>query len=234
MSDKTVLSILNRHLVPGEDYVFGFADLSGLTGERFMDYPYGISIGRRLDDRIVDSIRQGPNQSYYDHYRETNDTLSRLAGQIAGDLEQTGMNVVTVEPTVSTAALDTEYASGLRTDLSHKMVATRAGLGWIGKTALFISFRFGPRLRLVTILTDTPLRNEREPVTRSRCGTCILCVEACPARAATGQLWDITMDRDVFFNARKCRAMCHEFGKSRLHADARICGICISVCPVGQ
>ena len=27
----------------------------------------------------------------------------------------------------------------LRYDISHKMVATRAGLGWIGKTDLFVS-----------------------------------------------------------------------------------------------
>lgn len=144
------------------------------------------------------------------------------------------MKVIAVEPTVSTAALDAKYAVSLRTDLSHKMVATRAGLGWIGKTALFISERFGPRLRLVTILTTTPIRYGRTPVNHSLCGACRLCVEACPASAATGQLWDFTLDRDIFFNAHKCREMCHEFGKSRLHEDARICGICISVCPVGK
>ena len=38
------------------------------------------------------------------------------------------------------------------------MIATRAGLGWIGKTDLFISKDIGARLRLVSILIDRPVK----------------------------------------------------------------------------
>jgi len=34
----------------------------------------------------------------------------------------------------------------------------KAGLGWIGKNGLFISTKYGPRVRLGTILTDMELR----------------------------------------------------------------------------
>jgi epoxyqueuosine reductase QueG len=33
-----------------------------------------------------------------------------------------------------------------------------AGLGWIGKSCSLISPHFGPRLRLVTVLTNAPLK----------------------------------------------------------------------------
>jgi epoxyqueuosine reductase QueG len=114
------------------------------------------------------------------------------------------------------------------------MVATRAGLGWIGKTDLFISKEFGPRLRLVSILLKTPVKSESNPVNISRCGYCNICVDICPAKAANGKLWDITVDREEFFDPWKCRNQCVEFGITRLGIDARICGICVAVCPVGR
>jgi epoxyqueuosine reductase QueG len=47
--------------------------------------------------------------------------------------------------------------AGFASDLPHKTVATRAGLGWVGKSALLISDRFGAALRLTSVLTDAPL-----------------------------------------------------------------------------
>ena len=37
------------------------------------------------------------------------------------------------------------------------MAATSAGLGWIGKNGLLINREFGPRLSLVTVLTDAAI-----------------------------------------------------------------------------
>jgi epoxyqueuosine reductase QueG len=112
------------------------------------------------------------------------------------------------------------------------MVATRAGLGWIGKTDLFISREFGPRLRLVSILLKTPVKPKLKPVDMSRCGNCSICVDICPAKAANGKLWDITVDREVFYDPWKCRNQCAEFGMNRLGLDVRICGICVAACPI--
>jgi epoxyqueuosine reductase QueG len=114
------------------------------------------------------------------------------------------------------------------------MVATRAGLGWIGKTDLFISKKIGPRLRLVSILVKSALIAKSKPVDKSRCGTCNLCVEICPAKAANGLFWNINVKREDFFDPWKCRKQCAEFGKTKLGLDVRICGMCVAVCPVGQ
>ncbi|MCX6224925.1 MAG: epoxyqueuosine reductase [Bacteroidia bacterium] len=231
---KKIDSILLHHLVPATDFIYGFADLTGLLEKESGEFRYAISIGKLLDPRIVESITEGPTMEYFAHYRSMNADLSALSQSISEDLNALGIETRLVEPSVTTDQLDTIYEKTLRTPLSHKMAATRAGLGWIGKTDLFISNKFGPRLRLVTILTSTPLKATSRPINKSRCGTCNLCVYACPAGAANGKLWDITVDRDEFFDAFKCRRQCAEFGRTRLQMDARVCGICVAVCPIGK
>ena len=225
--------ILKNHLKPEEKYIYGFADLNGLLDKKFEGFNYGISIGRKLDDSIVSPIINGPTKEYYSHYRQINKDLELTTTQISKDLNNNGIESINIEPTVTTSDLDSKYSVLLRTDLSHKMVATRAGLGWIGKTDLFISKKLGPRLRLVSILIKAPVIPKSKPIVKSRCGDCNICVNICPANAANGLLWDITVKREDFFDAWKCRKQCTEFGRIRLGIDARVCGICIASCPVG-
>lgn len=226
--------ILQSYLRPEEQYIYGFAELTGLLPPKFEGFNFGISIGRRLNDHIVDSILHGPTQEYYSHYRQINTDLEQLTAVISKDLINNGINSIRIEPTVNTSELDSTYSKTLRTDLSHKLVATRSGLGWIGKTDLFVSNKFGPRLRLVSILINSPVKPQSKPVERSRCGKCNLCADVCPAQAANGKLWDISVEREEFFDPFKCRKQCAEFGRSRLGLDVRICGMCIAVCPVGK
>ncbi len=225
--------IIVRHLIPEENYIYGFADLTGFLDPKFEGFNYGISIGRKLDDRIVDPVINGPTKEYYSHYRAINKDLEQLTIHISEDLNANGIESLNIEPTVSTSDLDSKYSVMLRTDLSHKMVATRAGLGWIGKTDLFISKKIGPRLRLVSILLKTRVISKSKPVDKSRCGTCNICVDICPAKAANGLLWDIKVKREDFFDPWKCRKQCAEFGRVRLNTDARVCGMCVAVCPLG-
>ncbi len=226
--------ILKKHLNPEQDYIYGFADLTGLLDKKFEEFRYGISIGKKLTNSKVDPIVDGPTIEYYTHYKQINTDLAQLTNNISKDLNDKGIESMNIEPTVTTNDLDTTYSKTLRTDLSHKMVATRAGLGWIGKTDLFISKKIGPRLRLVSILLKSKVIPVSKPINRSRCGTCNICVEICPAKAANGVLWDINVKREDFFDPWKCRKQCAEFGKTRLGLDARVCGICVAVCPVGQ
>lgn len=227
-------NIIKDHLIPAENYIYGFADMTGLLQKKFEGYNFGISIGQRLDDAIVDKVINGPTMEYYSHYKQANTDLARISERICKDLNKNDIETFNISPTVSTSELDTIYFKTLRTDLSHKMVATRAGLGWIGKTDLFVSKDFGPRLRLVSILLKTPVKSKTKPTDISRCGNCKICVEICPAKAANGKLWDITVDREDFFDPWKCRNQCAEFGRTRLGMDARICGICVAVCPIGR
>jgi ferredoxin len=37
----------------------------------------------------------------------------------------------------------------------------------------------------------------------------------------------------LFFDAHTCREKCGEMARLYLNKDSRICGICVSVCPIG-
>ena len=203
-----------------DDLILGVADLRGLLHEKFKGYGYGILVGKRLEDPAVDSIleggRPGPTASYKTAYNNTNGALSGLVNRIARTLVSSGIDALAVEPTVSDESIDGELARTLRAELSHKMVATRAGLGWIGKTGLFVSERCGPRVRLATVLTTSPAGTPASPIDESRCGSCSLCVRWCPAGAATGKPWSVGVDRDEFFDPFRCRKTCLALSAERL------------------
>jgi epoxyqueuosine reductase len=233
--DTLIKEIIERNLVPAHEFIYGFADVRGLLDQEFDEFPMGISIGKKLDDKIVDAIEGGPTLEYYHHYRKINHQLAGIAMNICLELERNGIQGVGIVPTLSLSGEEFKpYLENLRYKISHKMIATRAGLGWIGKTDLFVSKVFGPRLRLVSILVNNPGEINHQTIDKSRCGRCNICVKKCPAQAATGELWDIFTYRDRFFNARKCYKKCGELGAKILNVDSRICGICVSVCPLGK
>jgi epoxyqueuosine reductase len=229
-TEEHIKQIIGNH----EQYIMGFADLSNILDKKYKGHHYAIVIGKKLDDAIMDTVESGPTTEYLDLYKQTNRHLSMLIHKIAGELKQMNISTIVIEPTVSDDQLDNEYYRTLRTDFSHKMAATQAGLGWIGKTALFISKKFGPRLRLATILINHPLPYSDNPIKESQCGKCSVCVDHCPAQAANGKLWNINVDRDEFYNPFKCREKCKELSWENMKQNTPICGICVSVCPVGK
>jgi epoxyqueuosine reductase len=217
------------------EYHVGFAPLQGLLKEPYNRFPSGIVIAKKLNGRILDSISEGPTQEYYLHYKAVNRTLADLAGAIILKLKEQEINCELVEPTFNhESEMGVDYPKTLAAAVSHKMLATRAGLGWIGKTDLLVSTRFGPRIRMVSILLDHPVIPESEVFNQSQCGTCTICVDNCPAKAANGILWDVQTPREAFFDAHKCREQCASFGRERLNSNVRVCGICVSVCPLGN
>ena len=227
-------NLIRKQIPDDGEHIWGFADLTGLLHERFKGYNYGIVVGKKLDDSIIDSVINGPNIDYCNQYIDTNRYLSSLMKEVAGELRTLGIRSLPINPTPSEVDRADDYDQTLRNTFSHKMVATRAGLGWIGKTDLFISKKFGPRLRLASVLVDYPLKPLNQPIDRSRCGKCNLCVAACPARAANGKLWNIHIDRDEFYSAAKCKETANRLTLEKIGRDMRLCGICVSVCPVGQ
>lgn len=229
-----IFEIISQLIGSEDKYIFGFADLTGLLPPQFKGYDHAIVFGKRLDDSIMDNVETGPTPDYHQLYKDTNNALSDLVHSIARRLETKNIACRIMEPTVSDDELDDTYYKTLRMDFSHKMAATRAGLGWIGKSDLLISKRFGPRLRLASILVDQPLPATGKPIEKSRCGKCNLCVQRCPANAANGKLWDIHTDRDEFYNPFKCREMCLELSRKNLNQQVSICGICVAVCPIGK
>jgi epoxyqueuosine reductase len=231
----TVMHLVHRVLGAHLDqslYENGFAELKGLLVGRYAGYSYGISILRRLDARIVDGIEDGPTREYFDLYHSINSELNDIAGKIAAELSAQGIVCEAVMATARDEDLDEQSRETLSHLLSHKLVATRAGLGWIGKTDLLVSRRFGPRVRLASIVTTAPLE-VGVPTVESECGRCRLCVEQCPAQAATGASWHAGGAREAFFDAFKCRDYCRKISMQRLGESISLCGKCVNVCPLG-
>ena len=229
------LNEIMKSILPDEsNYIIGFANMKGLLNDEYKKYNHALVIGKKLNSEIIDSIENGPNMEYYNHYCEVNKKLEEMAFSISEDFTSMQISNTVVKPTIMDSGLDKRYSETLRTNFSHKMAATRAGLGWIGKTALFVSEKLGPRLRLATILLEFDSELNISPITKSKCGNCDICVKKCPAGAANGILWDTTVDRDIFFDAKKCREKCKELSKLNLDKSMSICGICVSVCPYGK
>ena len=61
----------------------------------------------------------------------------------------------------------------------ERSLAVRAGLGWIGKSSMFVSPLYGSALFLCEILLSLPIEADK-PYTRDGCGRCTRCVDACP------------------------------------------------------
>jgi len=202
----------------------GFADLVELYPEVRYHLPRGISIAVAIDPHIIADIAAGPTRQYYDEYVRVNQQLNDLAALAADFLKGLGYRVKPVESTVAYVDPDTCSAP-----FQHKTVATRAGLGWIGKGALLITREYGSAIRLVSVLTDAPLPVGR-PMNHSHCGQCHACVEACPDGAIKGVNWQVGMFRDELYDAAICRETALKLAR-RVGVNHTVCGICINVCP---
>ncbi len=229
---EIIEGILTEEL-PSNIYTYGFADLNNLLSTIYKDYQYGISLMRKLDDEIIDEISEGPTLKYWNHYKEINNELREKVIIIANLLKSKGIEAIGIS-SVEDDERDDNYEKYLRYRLSHKMVATRAGFGWIGKTDLFISKKYGPRIRLASILINSKVQSKDMPLNESLCGICSVCVDFCPAKAANGKLWNISTDRDEYFDAFKCRDNCVKLTTDKIGKDERLCGICVSLCPRGK
>ena len=207
--------------------IVGFADLSELPAENRDGYRYGISIAVELNPKIVAIIGNGPSLEYYNEYKRKNDFLNQLAEDCAGLLKHKGFDSLAKTQSVVKTDETTK-----RSKLPHKTVATKAGLGWIGKCALLVTEEYGPAIRITSVLTNTDL-DVGTPITESRCGSCEDCKKICPAGAVTGKNWVPGMNRDDFYHALDCRDKIKERGKG-LGFTEGTCGLCFWVCPWTQ
>ena len=223
-----------REFCSPEWYAVGFADIRGLIHPDFNRFEGAISLLRKLPPNIVDRIAAGPTREYFDLYHAVNAELDTVTEKIAGRLRKNGVDALAYSATNNDEELDAQGNSLLKVKVSHKLAATRSGMGWIGKTDLLVTSLYGPRVRLATVLVGPAVLPEFPPIEESLCGSCLVCVRACPASAANGNLWKAGMSREEFYNPFRCREKCRELSKARIHEEISLCGICVSVCPKGK
>ena len=105
--------------------------------------------------------------------------------------------------------------------------ASRSGVGFYGKNTLLITQRHGSWVVLGTLVTDVEL--EPTPPLDLDCGSCRLCIDACPTGA---------LDEPGTLDATRClsywtqaAAPVPEEYRARLGAQVYGCDICQDVCP---
>jgi len=202
----------------------GFADIGDLPSRPRMGMDSAVWIAVALDPLIVRDMASGPTKLYEIEYRKVNERLAKLVRQAAKVVRGFGFEAHARLPTDE----DIDWID-LTTPLPHKTVATRAGVGWIGKCGLLVTEEFGSALRMAVVLTDASF-SWSQPVGASMCGDCEACVEACPAGAATGEDWIKGMEREEYYDAHLCHEHILKVTKAK-GITAKICGVCIAVCP---
>ncbi|VEN72818.1 4Fe-4S ferredoxin [Candidatus Desulfarcum epimagneticum] len=211
-------------------HMAGVADIQSLDGlpaipsDLLEPFTNAISIGVHLPVDIFGGISDRPTPGYIAVYREANAILDEVAAKTATHIESLGSRALAIP---ASEILDRENWMGA---VSHKAVALAAGLGWQGKNLLLITPRHGSRVRLVTVLSNAPLKTDA-PM-KNRCGRCSRCHDACPAGAIknvnTNSHYE-SRNEALYFD-QCARKLSEEFAKLP-GIGAPVCGICIRVCP---
>ena len=111
----------------------------------------------------------------------------------------------------------------------EREIASRAGLGWIGRNSMLIHPTKGSFIFLAEILTEMELPPD-PPFTADRCGDCTRCIDACPAGC-------ILPDRTV--DSRRCISYLTIEHRGSIPRELREaigrrifgCDVCQTVCP---
>jgi epoxyqueuosine reductase len=223
----TIGDYLKKRLIEKGASIVGFAELSSVPVEVRKGLPYGIVFGVALDPAVVPGIKGGPTMEYYNEYKRINTLLNGLGDYTERLLKDNGYAALAKTQKVVVVDDSTE-----QTELPHKTVATRAGIGWIGKSALLVTEEYGSALRISSVLTNAELK-AGTPVNSSRCGDCSICKDFCPGEAISGKVWEVGMDREEFFHAFDCRRAALE-RSGKIGLKETICGLCIMKCPWTQ
>jgi epoxyqueuosine reductase len=225
----------------------GFAPADPLEGAQF--YARWVALGyagqMHYLERHLDK-REDPRQMVpgartaiclgMDYYQPTPDKTDPLRGQIAcyargDDYHDTiKKRLATLwEFILKTAGSDTRGRYYVDTaPVLERELAQRAGLGWWGKNTCLIDKRRGSYFFLAEIITDLQLDYD-EPAP-DHCGTCTLCLDACPTDA---------FPEPYVLDATRCISYLNIELKGPIPRDLRQglgnwifgCDICQAVCP---
>jgi len=211
---------LRKILISNGADLIGFANIDGINKEM----PFGICVAVKLSKELIKSIQDGPNIFYFNEFQRINDLLDKIVTNGAEYLIKNGFKAIAQTKTT------VKFNDNFETDLPHKTIGTRAGLGWIGKCGLLVTNEYGSGIRISSILTNAKL-NCGEPINESKCGDCIECVKYCIGGAVTGKSWKANMERNELLDANKFAKAAKAISMEKMNKNVIICGKCFVVCP---
>lgn len=176
----------------------GYANVHGLANE-FIDLPNGISLVLKLPVEIIEYVNTEDYTSYWSEFHKKVDELKEMALKGEEYIKSKGYNAFAL--TMDRNECDMEKLLSI---LPYKTIATKSGMGWIGRSALFVTPEYGSAVILSGILTDAPLEFGEE-ITDSYCDDCENCQKACPVDAINPQKWNNRLKREDIIDIETCR-----------------------------
>jgi epoxyqueuosine reductase QueG len=222
--EQLTIKIIEKLKDLGADMV-GIGNLEELPCKARYNLPIGISVAVSYPTKVISDIDKFPTLEYLKWYNKINIRLDEIVTKGADYIKELGYQA---HPLSRSHVNITE--TDLTSTLPHKTVATRAGIGWIGKSALLVTKEYGSAIRISSLLTNAPLTTNT-PINESLCGDCVECVIACPGDAVTGENWKVSCSREDYYLAKKCSDKAKELSSRYLGEEITICGKCIEVCP---
>ena len=112
-----------------------------------------------------------------------------------------------------------------------RAVAQRAGLGWYGKNTNILTKGWGSWVFLAEIVTNLPL--EEDTPLKANCGSCELCLHACPTNALPNA-YELDTPRCISFLTIELRGSIPLELRPLMGNLIFGCDICQEVCPVNK
>lgn len=108
---------------------------------------------------------------------------------------------------------------------SHVIAGFYAGIGTIGMNHTLLTKEYGPRIRMVSVITDADITPDKM-LDRELCIKCRRCVKNCPMQAFT--------PREDSLAAHMDKHKCAKYHQQLKNEYRYPCGVCTAVCPVGE
>ncbi|MDD2482196.1 MAG: reductive dehalogenase domain-containing protein [Lutispora sp.] len=180
-----------------------------------------IVIGLKIVDSIMDNLKGEKDpyshnlKNYLLHYAY--DKLDEITAGASRFIEELGYDAYPIQ-----ARSEIRENGYLWSYFSHKKAAIAAGLGHVGKNSIIITTKYGTRVRLATIITDMDIETDtaRDKTPGKVCGSCRVCIDACPVKA---------LDFD-----EKNKYSIIDPVKCQNHMDYCQCALCQGICPIGK
>ena len=210
-----------------KDYLIGEGiSKVGFTKVNLSEFPsldYGVALVLKLPRQAIQLLIDDEFRRYWKIFHNQIDILTDIALKAESLIKDNGYDAFAL--TMQRNECDMEK---LLSKLPYKTLATTSGLGWIGRSALFVCEEYGSAVALSGILTDMPL-DVGQPITDSYCDDCEECQKACPVDAINPKKWNSRLNRSDIIDIEACSEYVIDQFKSGLG-----CSKCLSNCKLTQ
>ncbi len=210
-----------------KDYLIGEGiSKVGFTKVNLSEFPsldYGVALVLKLPRQAIQLLLDDDFRRYWKIFHNQIDILTDIALKAESLIKDNGYDAFAL--TMQRNECDMEK---MLSKLPYKTLATTSGLGWIGRSALFVCEEYGSAVALSGILTDMPL-DVGQPITDSYCDDCEECQKACPVDAINPKKWNSRLNRSDIIDIEACSEYVIDQFKSGLG-----CSKCLSNCRLTQ